>query len=112
MLLTFTSLTFMSEGSDELRGTRLALSRLRAASMVHVVLAPGLDRADDPRLHLLVADRARHPRHRDREQKDGLLERTRLRPLAGSDAGQDGSHALQDGELRGRLEPIERQPRF
>src|SRR5580704_11753043 len=103
MYLTFTSLTVMSEGSDELRDARLRLSRLWAAPVGHLVLAPGLDHPDDPRLHLLVADRAHHPRHHHRQPQDGLLEQPWLRPLARPHAGQDGPHALQDGELRRRL---------
>src|SRR5258708_20473494 len=68
--------------SDELCGTqrRMGTSRLRAAA--DVVLAPRLDRAHDPRLHLLVAARPRGPRLYDLEQKNGMLGRTRLRPLA------------------------------
>ena len=48
----------MSEGSDELRDTRFGLSRLWAATVGDVVLASRVDHPDDPRLHLLVADRA------------------------------------------------------
>src|ERR1700689_5409977 len=75
-----------------------------------VVLASWLDRAHGSRFHLLVAGGPGDSRLYALEQKDGMLGRTRLRPLA----RQDGAHARQDGSLRStRLgRTIEWQPRL